>query len=48
MSHWIDRGNSERILVLAPTGRDGNAACGLLEQAGLAATACSSIDELHS
>src|SRR3984893_7568540 len=48
MSHWIDRGNSERILVLAPTGRDGNAARGLLEQAGLSATACSGMDELHS
>ena len=48
MSHRIDRGNSERILVLAPTGRDGDAARGLLEQAGLSATACSGIDELHS
>jgi signal transduction histidine kinase len=48
MSRRADCGDSERILVLAPTGRDGNAARGLLEQAGLSATACSGIDELHS
>jgi signal transduction histidine kinase len=38
----------ERTLVLAPTGRDGRAACALLEQAGLACAPCSGIDELRS
>jgi signal transduction histidine kinase/CheY-like chemotaxis protein len=36
----------ERILVLAPTGRDASAACRLLEQAGLTSLSCSTIDEL--
>jgi signal transduction histidine kinase/response regulator RpfG family c-di-GMP phosphodiesterase len=39
-------GNGERILVLAPTGRDGSAACALLEQAGLSCRLCSGLDEL--
>ena len=42
-----DPGNSERILVLAPTGRDSNAARALFEQAGLSAVSCSGIDELR-
>jgi signal transduction histidine kinase/response regulator RpfG family c-di-GMP phosphodiesterase len=44
-----DRANltSERVLVLAPTGRDAAAACALLEQAGISCQACSSIDELQ-
>jgi hypothetical protein len=37
----------KRILVLAPTGRDGRAACALLEQAGLACAVCAGIDELQ-
>ena len=44
----IDRGNSERVLVLAPTGRDSSAACALFEQAGLSAKSCSGIGELQS
>lgn len=36
----------QRILVLAPTGRDGAAACSLLEQAGLDCRACANLDEL--
>jgi signal transduction histidine kinase/response regulator RpfG family c-di-GMP phosphodiesterase len=37
----------ERILVLAPTGRDGSAACALLEQAGLSCRLCSGLNELQ-
>jgi signal transduction histidine kinase/ActR/RegA family two-component response regulator len=48
MSHRLDRGNSERILVLAPTGRDGTTACALFDQAGLSARSCAGIGELHS
>jgi signal transduction histidine kinase/CheY-like chemotaxis protein len=40
-------GTGERILVLAPTGRDVRAACALLGQAGLACAPCSGIDELQ-
>jgi PAS domain S-box-containing protein len=36
-----------RVLVLAPTGRDGKAACALLERAGLECASCSSLDELQ-
>jgi PAS domain S-box-containing protein len=36
-----------RVLVLAPTGRDGKAACSLLEQAGLQCISCSGLDELQ-
>ncbi|HXG12062.1 MAG TPA: ATP-binding protein [Gemmataceae bacterium] len=36
----------ERVLVLAPTGRDGPLACRTLCQAGLAAVLCSNLDEL--
>jgi hypothetical protein len=39
--------NSERVLVLAPTGRDGAAASSLLEQAGMLCKACFDIDELQ-
>lgn len=39
--------NSERILVLAPTGRDGRAACTLLEHAGLTCVSCDHLDELR-
>jgi len=44
----IDHGDSKRVLVLTPTGRDGSTACVLLEQAGLSALRCSGIGELHS
>jgi signal transduction histidine kinase len=37
-----------RILVLAPTGRDGRAACALLGQAGLVCEPCSGLDELQA
>ncbi len=40
--------NGERVLVLAPTGRDGRAACAIIEQAGLAAKLCSGIDTLRT
>ncbi len=46
MENALSRGKGERILVLAPTGRDGSAACALLEQAGLSCTLCSGLDEL--
>jgi PAS domain-containing protein len=39
-------GDGERILVLTPTGRDGSAACALLEQTGLSCKPCSNIGEL--
>jgi signal transduction histidine kinase/ActR/RegA family two-component response regulator len=42
----LSHGRGERILVLAPTGRDGSAACALLEHAGLSCGLCSSLDEL--
>jgi signal transduction histidine kinase len=48
MKQWVDNGTGERILVLAPTGRDGSAACALLHDAGLEAISCSGIDELQS
>ena len=48
MSRRIDHGNSERVLVLSPTGRDSSAACALFEQAGLSAKSCSGIGELQS
>jgi signal transduction histidine kinase/ActR/RegA family two-component response regulator len=38
---------AERILVLAPTGRDGSAARTLLGNAALSATSCADIDELR-
>ena len=34
--------------MLAPTGRDGRAACAIIEQAGLAAKLCSGIDALRT
>jgi signal transduction histidine kinase/response regulator RpfG family c-di-GMP phosphodiesterase len=37
-----------RVLVLAPTGRDGRAACAIIEQAGHAAQLCSDIDMLRT
>ena len=43
----LSHGKGERILVLAPTGRDGSAACALLEQAGLSCRLCSGLDELQ-
>ena len=43
----MNESDSERILVLAPTGRDASAACSLLEQAGLSARVCSGIHELR-
>jgi signal transduction histidine kinase len=47
MEDGIDAVTGERILVLAPTGRDGAAACALLEQAGLTCASCSGMRELH-
>ena len=44
----LPNGMGERILVLAPTGRDGRAACALLEHAGLSCTPCSGIEALQS
>ena len=46
--HGVDPKNSERVLVLAPTGRDGRAACAIIEQAGLAAISCCGIDALRT
>jgi signal transduction histidine kinase len=46
MPDALSHGRGERILVLAPTGRDGRAACALLEQAGLSCRPCSGLDEL--
>jgi signal transduction histidine kinase/response regulator RpfG family c-di-GMP phosphodiesterase len=42
----LSHDNGERILVLTPTGRDGSAACALLEQAGLSCQPCSNIGGL--
>src|SRR6185312_2992379 len=43
-----DDGNeSERVLILAPIGRDGPAAAGLLREAGLSAVVCGSLAELR-
>ena len=47
MENRVTPSGSERILVLAPTGRDGQTACALIEQAGLGANSCSGIDELQ-
>jgi len=47
MADPIEDRNSKRVLVLAPTGRDSSAACGLLEQAGLYCLSCPSIGELQ-
>jgi signal transduction histidine kinase/ActR/RegA family two-component response regulator len=47
MDKPLDLGTAERILVLAPTGRDGGAACALLGSAGLSATSCADIAELQ-
>src|SRR5436305_450695 len=42
-----DPDNGERVLVLAPTGRDSNVACALLQHAGLDCSPCSGLDELQ-
>jgi signal transduction histidine kinase/ActR/RegA family two-component response regulator len=47
MGPRLDHPNSERILVLAPTGRDGKAACALLAQAGLSAKSCAGFGEMQ-
>ena len=47
-ANGVDPGNSERILVLAPTGRDSRAACAIIHQAGLVAKSCSGIDDLRT
>ena len=44
----MNESDSERILVLAPTGRDAVTACLLLEQASLLARVCSGIHELRN
>ena len=44
----MNESDSERILMLAPTGRDAVTACSLLEQAGLTARVCSGIHELRN
>lgn len=41
------RGSRERILVLAPTGRDGRTACALLEQAGLVCVCEANLEQLR-
>jgi hypothetical protein len=43
----VDNDIGERILVLAPTGRDSAAACALLEHTGLSCAPCSDIGELR-
>jgi len=43
----VDNDTGERILVLAPTGRDSSAACALLEHAGLSCKPCSGIGDLR-
>ncbi len=43
----MDNDTGERILVLAPTGRDSSAACALLEHAGLSCKPCSGIGDLR-
>ena len=43
----MDNETGERILVLAPTGRDSSAACALLEHAGLTCEPCSGIGDLR-
>jgi len=43
----VDRADRDRVLVLAPTGRDSKVACALLEQAGLRCATCSAIGELQ-
>ena len=43
----VERADSDRVLVLAPTGRDSKVACALLEQAGLRCATCSAIGELR-
>ena len=47
MTDLMDDGRSERILVLAPTGRDNGAACALLENAGLCCKPCTGIGDLQ-
>src|SRR5689334_19981156 len=42
----LSQGSEDRILVLAPTGRDALLACNLLTQAGLQSLACSDEAEL--
>jgi signal transduction histidine kinase/CheY-like chemotaxis protein len=44
----VDDAIGERILVLAPTGRDNRAACLLLENAGLSCEPCSGAGELRT
>jgi hypothetical protein len=43
----VNNDTGERILVLAPTGRDSSAACALLEHAGLSCKPCSGIGDLR-
>ena len=38
---------ADKILVLAPTGRDSSAACALLENAGFSCEPCSDIADLR-
>jgi signal transduction histidine kinase/ActR/RegA family two-component response regulator len=40
--------DSERVLVLAPTGRDSSTACRLFEEAGLSCIPCATIAELQT
>jgi signal transduction histidine kinase/ActR/RegA family two-component response regulator len=47
MERPLDLGTGERVLVLAPTGRDASAACTLLDRAGLSATSCSDLGMLR-
>jgi signal transduction histidine kinase/CheY-like chemotaxis protein len=43
----VDPRERESVLVLAPTGRDGRAACALLEHAGLKCISCTGLGELQ-
>jgi signal transduction histidine kinase/response regulator RpfG family c-di-GMP phosphodiesterase len=47
MKKSLELGTAERLLVVAPTGRDGSAACTLLGRAGFSATSCADIEELQ-
>jgi signal transduction histidine kinase/ActR/RegA family two-component response regulator len=47
MEKPVEFGTAERILVLAPTGRDAAAACTLLRRAALSAISCADFDKLR-
>jgi outer membrane protein assembly factor BamB len=47
MEKPLDAGTAERILVLAPTGRDGSAACALLGNAAMLSISCADLEDLR-